>query len=642
MKWILTFVLLLCAFALSACSFTLAADVTPPPGYREPEVVEAPAQATSGPMFPLVPPDPTQGEAIFADKCAPCHGATGLGDGPQASQLPNPVIPIGTQEVARQAAPADWYEIVTRGNLERFMPPFSSLTDRQRWDVVAYTLSLSTSTARTEQGAALYQANCVNCHGAGGEGNGPDAAGMSLPDFTDQEFMAGKSGADFFQSINQGLEDMPAFSDSLSEDECWALTDYLRTLTFARPAEADVERLTPQVAETPLAQATPDASIEPSETISETVDSEEAPGLSPVSGFVMNASGGDIPAGLEVMLHGFDQMQIVLTETTTLEEDGSFLFPQVETSIGRVFLATVDFEGTTYGSDIATVEVQGQAIELPIQVYETTTDTSILFADRMHIFFELLDEQTVRVVELYIVSNPSNQTVVAAEDGEAVLRFRIPAEASNLQFQDDSLGGRYVKTEDGFGDTIPVRPGMGNYQVLFSYEMPYQRSLELVRPMTMPVDAVVILVPEDSVKIKGEKIQDAGVRDMQGVSYHMYSGGSLDADDELRLAVSGRSMTGANLSSSSSLVIGIAAFGAVLIVAGVWLWRRRAGDEEELEDEQLEDAEVSAPQSAEAVMDAILVLDDLYQEGQLPEEAYRKRREELKVQLRELLEVDSE
>ena len=42
-------------------------------------------------------------------------------------------------------------------------------------------------------------------------------------------------------------------------------------------------------------------------------------------------------------------------------------------------------------------------------------------------------------------------------------------------------------------------------------------------------------------------------------------------------------------------------------------------------------------ESSDAVMDAILALDDLYKEGKLPEEAYLERRNELKTRLKELL-----
>ena len=115
---------------LSACSFSLAEDITPPPGAEVP--LEAPTQPPlRGPLYPLVPPDPSVGNLIYAEKCAPCHGITGLGDGSMAGQLPVPAPALGTDQVARTSSPAEWYSIVTQGNLEQRMPPFNSLTDRQ-------------------------------------------------------------------------------------------------------------------------------------------------------------------------------------------------------------------------------------------------------------------------------------------------------------------------------------------------------------------------------------------------------------------------------------------------------------------------------------------------------------------------------
>jgi hypothetical protein len=49
---------------------------------------------------------------------------------------------FGLPEVARPASPAQWYTTVTRGNMDRFMPPFASLNDQERWDVVAYAMTL--------------------------------------------------------------------------------------------------------------------------------------------------------------------------------------------------------------------------------------------------------------------------------------------------------------------------------------------------------------------------------------------------------------------------------------------------------------------------------------------------------------------
>jgi mono/diheme cytochrome c family protein len=147
----------------------------------------------------------------------------GLGDGPKAGELPNPVSAIGTAQVARQGTPAEWYRAVSEGNLERFMPPFSSLSVRQRWDVVAYTYSLSMNEEKIAEGAELYSANCAGCHGESGKGDGAAASSLQpTRNFTDLEYMASRSTNDFYTAITQGVEpDMPAFADKMSESERW-------------------------------------------------------------------------------------------------------------------------------------------------------------------------------------------------------------------------------------------------------------------------------------------------------------------------------------------------------------------------------------------------------------------------------------
>ena len=89
---------------------------------------------------------------IFAEKCAPCHGETGLGDGEQGIQLGVTVPAFGLPEIARPASLAQWYTIVTRGNMERFMPPFASLSDQERWDVVCLCDDLAHITGRNRKG----------------------------------------------------------------------------------------------------------------------------------------------------------------------------------------------------------------------------------------------------------------------------------------------------------------------------------------------------------------------------------------------------------------------------------------------------------------------------------------------------------
>ena len=113
---LLTFLLIL-VVSLSACNFSLAADVTPPPGYQPPPPVTQ--EPVNGPLYPLVAPDARQGAGIYTEKCAPCHGEAGMGDGPRSTQLSNPVAPLGSPEFARQASSfhAQWQKTGNQGEL---------------------------------------------------------------------------------------------------------------------------------------------------------------------------------------------------------------------------------------------------------------------------------------------------------------------------------------------------------------------------------------------------------------------------------------------------------------------------------------------------------------------------------------------
>lgn len=630
------FILLLTGL-LTACNLSLAADVTPPPGYQPPPEAQAPVQSTSGPVYPLVAPDPAQGASTYAEKCAPCHGVTGMGDGSQADQLPNPATAFASENTPRDAVLAEWFDLVTKGNLERFMPPFQSLTDRERWDVVAYAFMLGFPQESLAKGEQIYQAECAACHGAVGKGNGEDAASLSVkpPDFSNQAYMTQKTNRDFFTAISDGIQpNMPSYSDQFSEDERWAVAAFLRSFSFVT-ATAQVS-VTPTAAPQPVGTETEDALATP--VVTNTPVDEPTTPVGSVTGKLVNTSTEMLGEGIEVTLHGFDQMSVVLTQTTTVSADGTYAFENVEMPEGRIFLTTVDFDGITYGSEVATASAELKNIDLPIEIFKTSSDLSALSVDRLHFFFEFLGPEIVRVVELYIVSNPTQQTIVAPEGQQAVLSFTVPKEATNLEIQDGRIGERYIETEDGFADTAPIRPGMGNYQVLFSYEMPYSRKLELVREMQLATNAVVILVPENGMEIKGDTLQDAGMRDVQGTMYRLYNGDAMAAGEKLDLTISGK-MVGEDLNNTNGLIVGLGALGVVLVFAGVWLYRRNSASGNVLENEETE-GEEEPEETAESIMDAILTLDDLYQAKELPEEAYWQRRNELKERLQKVLEID--
>ncbi len=128
------------ALLLTACEYSFAQDVTPPPGSVLSEETTSPETID----FSLGNADLENGAILFAAHCAACHGPTALGDGEQAGELPVGVPALADPELARQRSTLEWYETISQGNLDRFMPPFSGILNQvERLDVLAFVFSLS-------------------------------------------------------------------------------------------------------------------------------------------------------------------------------------------------------------------------------------------------------------------------------------------------------------------------------------------------------------------------------------------------------------------------------------------------------------------------------------------------------------------
>ncbi|MBN2147656.1 MAG: c-type cytochrome [Anaerolineales bacterium] len=632
---------------LSACSFSLAEDVTPPPGSEQ--FLPQEPEAISDPLYPIVPPDPVAGALVYADHCAPCHGVSGMGDGPSTSELTFPVAAIGSAQVARAATPAGWYTVITEGNMERSMPSFPGLSDREKWDVIAYVYTLSAPERLLAQGQALYLENCADCHGQTGRGDGPQAASLAISprDLQDQAWMAGRSNASLYDAITNGLSpEMPAFAIQLNDEQRWALVSYIRSLTFATQPGSQVSATEQTPEPYPAPQPYPAPADQPVAASSLAQPQQSAlGGMGSVVVELVSGSGGKLAEGLVVTLYGYDNMSQVYSQTLEIGEDGRYLFTDVEMPLGRAFLAGVEYGGSIFASDVIVVETGPQDLNLPVMVYDTSTDETVLSVDRIHVFIDFLDAENAQVIEVYIISNPTNRSVIAEEKAGPVVFFPLPAGAIGLQFQDGVLGERYLELPGGFADTMPVDPGMGKYQVVVAFTMPYDRMLEFTQPLQLKTEAILVMLPDVGVKLKSDTLQDGGMREFQGTSYKMYTSGSLEAGSQLSFSVSGRPQLsgGTSLiepSTTQNLAIGIGVFGLVLLLAGVWLYRRNKlqGTEADLADvgaalpavEQL-------PDDPDTLLDAIVALDELYESGQLPEEAYQTRRTALKSRLKDLL-----
>ena len=625
-RWPISVLSLVALVVLSACN--TAGDlpqgpvtpIVPPPGAvatrsaqpaTAPVVSTAPAelpQAAPGAPVTLPASQPSAQAALqlYPARCAPCHGDTGKGDGPQSQQvvaqmggkLPN----FADAAYARAVKPTDWFNVLSTGRMQKGMPPFTSLTADQRWDLVAYLYTLSIPQDRLDRGKSVYADKCVSCHGTTGRAASPGA-----PDLSDPAKMAAKSQADVEAVIANGRGAMPGFGP-LSQDDRLAVADYVRSLSMA---------LNKVVLPT---------------------------GQAAIAGSLVNGTAGaKAPGNLPLTLYALspDGSTLMFTRTAQADASGQFTFDKLDSSASILYGIQTQYLKATYTSDPLTFAHGGLTLTVPITVYETSADASGLRVDQMHMFFDFLEPGKTSVGQLFVVSNSSDRAYIGT-DGTSV-HLPLPTGATNVQFQDGELGGRYQPVKDGFADTDAVSPGTGTTQILVSYDLAYDgKKLDLSLPVIYPVKSVNVLAPEGGVKLTSAQLTLAGSRAVQGGNMVNFVGGNLAAGSTLAMqlsgaatvAVSGAPPTSASTATSPVLIIAAALLlVAVAIVAFVWLRQQRV--EAEVVEEEVEDADAEARQ--DELLSEMAALDDDLEAGRIQEKDYREQRAALKAELKELM-----
>ena len=208
------------------------------------------------------------GRGVYKTRCIGCHGPKGDGNGPAATFLsPRPrdftlgVFKFRTTPSGSLPTDGDLYRTVTRGVRWTAMPTWHELPDKERFAAVTYIKTLSTrwkdetpeppaviadppkaSPALVSRGKDLYQkAKCFQCHGESGKGDGVSAPDLrddlKFPirptDFTRGQLKGGSTVRDVFRTMTLGLDGtpMPSFADSMSDEERWAISYYVLSLS---------------------------------------------------------------------------------------------------------------------------------------------------------------------------------------------------------------------------------------------------------------------------------------------------------------------------------------------------------------------------------------------------------------------------
>lgn len=173
--------------------------------------------------------DPTgrpEGEALFQEHCAACHG----------ERLPEAEEFYATRD------------IIATGGSHQTMPVWGEvLTPEQLDALVSYTLSAAKGTS-LEIGQELFIANCATCHGDFGEGGqNPARPGDIIAPISTAEYLKTRDDATLRNIIAQGQPNFgmspfgSSFGGPLDDDEIDALVAFIRSWEENPPVELPPE-----------------------------------------------------------------------------------------------------------------------------------------------------------------------------------------------------------------------------------------------------------------------------------------------------------------------------------------------------------------------------------------------------------------
>lgn len=217
----------------------------------------------------------TQGRLVYDAYCAPCHGLTGKGDGPEAQGFVQPPTNFTLGKYMLRSttsaipAPGDVARTIREGMSGTEMVAFKEiLSERSIADVAAYVKAFSPALAnpnvkppadsiikipkqrpfpRTAQTIAegkkvWADEGCADCHGKQGQGmaDQADDAGrhIEMVPFQDGYYKSGPADSDLYRTILAGMKNttMDAYKGEVSDQDAWKLVDYIRSLSESNGA----------------------------------------------------------------------------------------------------------------------------------------------------------------------------------------------------------------------------------------------------------------------------------------------------------------------------------------------------------------------------------------------------------------------
>ena len=362
-----------------------------------------------------------------------------------------------------------------------------------------------------------------------------------------------------------------------------------------------------------------------------------------VAGKIVNGTaGGNIPTGADIALHAIDgDAGGVATYNASSDDQGSFLFEGVVPLAGGSYVLVMDYAGMRYNSLIEEGEIDEPA---ELTVYEVTRDISVIEVVRQAMIIADIDpkEREIRVLEVLTINNSSDETLLPELTNITnpadinFLRFSLPSEASELNVQSTLPGGDIIPMGTGFAVTAPVLPG--EHQVTYTYRFPYQGDeVFFNQRLIQGAKLYQVLAPVSLSQIQVAPLEPKPRIEVDGAAFLVWEGTDFEARQGVVLQFSQlpepglatrvtQTISGVDLWLTAIPVTLGLGLGALLLFA--WFRGVREARPESM-------SGLPEERRRQSLVQAVAVLDERFERGQVGDQDYRERRTEMLGRLRQ-------
>jgi 5-hydroxyisourate hydrolase-like protein (transthyretin family) len=409
-----------------------------------------------------------------------------------------------------------------------------------------------------------------------------------------------------------------------------------------------------------------------------------------ISGQLLDATNANAPLpGQSVTLQMAQGSNSHDLATVTTDAQGSFSFSNLSTDKTINYAVFTRYQGAQYLSSVITLN-NNPTQQVNLTVYEATQSADKLAIVNATALFHEPDipNKTITVSEAFSFKNLDTHTYVGALNAEQkskpnALLFSLPADVKNINLQQGFAGYNVIQVDRGFATDAALLPG--NSDFAFSFDMPYTASTyDFSYETFLPTVSLSFFVPPD-IHASSQVLASQGIvnnRDDNERPYNLLTATALPSQKKVDLHLEGllTQLPSGSATSFNPLLVWLIMAGLVILATLGIVWfvvgsrqgqaqgaaptsaknARGQGQAQGITSMDSKDArgkESSAKRSPQkgaadsaknpaasttkdreqALLDALLKLDQDYEAGRLSKEVYEERRGKTKARLRSIL-----